>query len=36
MGGSLAGAKSFTATSGPGFSLMQEAIGYGHKIGIPS
>jgi 2-oxoglutarate ferredoxin oxidoreductase subunit alpha len=35
MGGSLAGAKSFTATSGPGFSLMQEAIGYGHKIGIP-
>jgi 2-oxoglutarate ferredoxin oxidoreductase subunit alpha len=36
MGGSLAGAKSFTATSGPGFSLMQEAIGYGHKIGIPT
>ncbi len=36
MGGSLAGAKSFTATSGPGFSLMQEAIGYGHKIGIPA
>jgi 2-oxoglutarate ferredoxin oxidoreductase subunit alpha len=35
MGGSLAGAKAFTATSGPGFSLMQEAIGYGHKIGIP-
>ncbi len=35
MGASLAGAKSFTATSGPGFSLMQEAIGYGHKIGIP-
>ena len=36
MGASLAGAKSFTATSGPGFSLMQEAIGYGHKIGIPA
>jgi 2-oxoglutarate ferredoxin oxidoreductase subunit alpha len=35
LGGSLAGAKSFTATSGPGFSLMQEAIGYGHKVGIP-
>ena len=35
-GGSLAGAKSFTATSGPGFSLMQEAIGYAHKIGIPA
>ena len=35
MGASLAGAKSFTATSGPGISLMQEAIGYGHKIGIP-
>ena len=36
LGGSLAGAKSFTATSGPGFSLMQEAIGYGHKVGIPA
>ena len=36
LGGSLAGAKSFTATSGPGFSLMQEAVGYGHKIGIPA
>ncbi len=36
LGGSLAGAKSFTATSGPGFSLMQEAIGYAHKIGIPA
>jgi 2-oxoglutarate ferredoxin oxidoreductase subunit alpha len=36
MGASLAGAKSFTATSGPGFSLMQEAIGYGHKVGIPT
>ena len=36
LGASLAGAKSFTATSGPGFSLMQEAIGYGHKVGIPT
>ena len=27
-GASLAGAKSLTATSGPGFSLMQEGIGY--------
>jgi 2-oxoglutarate ferredoxin oxidoreductase subunit alpha len=36
LGASLAGAKSFTATSGPGFSLMQEALGYAHKVGIPS
>jgi 2-oxoglutarate ferredoxin oxidoreductase subunit alpha len=36
LGASLAGAKSFTATSGPGFSLMQEAVGYGHKVGIPT
>ncbi|MBI2848576.1 MAG: 2-oxoacid:acceptor oxidoreductase subunit alpha [Chloroflexi bacterium] len=35
VGGSLAGAKSFTATSGPGFSLMQEAIGYAHKVEVP-
>ncbi len=28
IGASLAGAKSMTATSGPGFSLMQENIGY--------
>ena len=28
IGASLAGAKSLTATSGPGFSLMQEGIGY--------
>jgi len=28
VGASLAGAKSMTATSGPGFSLMQEGIGY--------
>jgi len=32
---SLAGAKSFTATSGPGFSLMQEAIGWGHVVEAP-
>ena len=36
IGASLAGAKSFTATSGPGFSLMQEAIGYAHKVGVPT
>lgn len=36
MGASLAGAKSFTATSGPGISLMQEAIGYGHQVEIPA
>lgn len=35
IGASLAGAKSFTATSGPGFSLMQEAIGYAQKVGVP-
>jgi 2-oxoglutarate ferredoxin oxidoreductase subunit alpha len=28
VGASLAGAKAMTATSGPGFSLMQEGIGY--------
>ncbi len=28
IGASLAGAKSMTATSGPGFSLMQESIGF--------
>jgi len=36
IGASLAGAKSFTATSGPGFSLMQEAIGYAHKLRVPT
>ncbi len=36
IGASLAGAKSFTATSGPGYSLMQEAIGYAHKLGVPT
>jgi len=34
IGASLAGAKSFTATSGPGFSLMQEAVGYAQKVGV--
>jgi len=29
IGASWAGVKAMTATSGPGFSLMQEAIGYG-------
>ncbi|OGR14869.1 MAG: 2-oxoglutarate synthase subunit alpha [Desulfobacterales bacterium RIFOXYA12_FULL_46_15] len=29
VGAAWSGAKSMTATSGPGFSLMQEAIGYG-------
>jgi 2-oxoglutarate ferredoxin oxidoreductase subunit alpha len=36
MGASLAGAKSFTATAGPGFTLMQEAIGYGHEVEVPT
>jgi 2-oxoglutarate ferredoxin oxidoreductase subunit alpha len=29
IGASLTGRKVMTATSGPGFSLMQEALGYG-------
>ncbi len=29
LGASLAGARAMTATSGPGFSLMQENLGYG-------
>ena len=36
IGASLAGAKAFTATSGPGFSLMQEAVGYAQKVGVAS
>jgi len=32
---SLAGVKAFTATSGPGFSLMQEALGWGHVVEAP-
>ncbi len=35
LGGSLTGHKSMTATSGPGFSLMQEALGYGIMAEIP-
>ena len=35
IGAALAGAKAFTATSGPGFSLMQEGIGYAQKVGVP-
>ncbi len=36
IGASLAGAKSMTATSGPGFSLMQEAIGFAKITETPS
>ncbi len=35
IGGSLAGAKTLTATSGPGFSLKQENIGYACMIEAP-
>lgn len=35
IGASLAGKKSMTATSGPGFSLMQESIGYASLCEIP-
>jgi len=35
IGASLAGAKAFTATAGPGFTLMQEAIGYAHEVEVP-
>ncbi len=35
IGGSMAGRKSMTATSGPGFSLMQELIGYACMAEIP-
>jgi len=35
IGASLAGKKSMTATSGPGFSLMQESIGYSYMTKIP-
>jgi 2-oxoglutarate ferredoxin oxidoreductase subunit alpha len=35
VGASLAGRKSMTATSGPGFSLMQELIGYGCMVEAP-
>ncbi len=35
IGASLTGKKSMTATSGPGFSLMQENIGYGMMTEVP-
>lgn len=35
LGASWAGAKAMTATSGPGFSLMQEHIGYGVMTETP-
>ncbi|MFZ0388861.1 MAG: 2-oxoacid:acceptor oxidoreductase subunit alpha [Calditrichia bacterium] len=35
IGGSVAGLKSMTATSGPGFSLMQEGLGYACMAEIP-
>ena len=35
IGASLAGKKSMTATSGPGFSLKQEGIGLAFKLGTP-
>jgi 2-oxoglutarate ferredoxin oxidoreductase subunit alpha len=35
IGASLAGGKAMTATSGPGFSLMQEALGYAIMAEIP-
>jgi len=35
IGGSVGGLKSMTATSGPGFSLMQENIGYAAMAEIP-
>ena len=35
IGASLAGAKSITATSGPGFSLKQEIIGYACMTEVP-
>ncbi|HEY9053322.1 MAG TPA: 2-oxoacid:acceptor oxidoreductase subunit alpha, partial [Rectinemataceae bacterium] len=35
IGASLAGRKAMTATSGPGFSLMQESIGYACLCEIP-
>lgn len=35
IGGSLAGSKSMTATSGPGFSLKQENIGFAMMAEVP-
>ena len=35
IGASLAGTKSMTATSGPGFSLMQENLGFASMAEVP-
>ena len=35
IGASLAGAKSLTATSGPGMSLKLENLGYGYMAEVP-
>lgn len=35
IGASLSGAKAMTATSGPGFSLMQEGLGYAQMVESP-
>jgi 2-oxoglutarate ferredoxin oxidoreductase subunit alpha len=35
IGASCTGAKSMTATSGPGFSLMQENLGYAYMAEVP-
>jgi 2-oxoglutarate ferredoxin oxidoreductase subunit alpha len=35
IGASLTGAKAMTATSGPGFSLMQENLGYAYIAEVP-
>lgn len=36
IGASLAGSKSMTATSGPGFSLMVEGLGYAYMAEVPT
>ena len=36
LGASAAGAKSMTATSGPGFSLMMENLGLGYMMEVPT
>ncbi|MBL6932384.1 MAG: 2-oxoacid:acceptor oxidoreductase subunit alpha, partial [Rhodospirillales bacterium] len=35
LGASMGGAKTMTATSGPGFSLKQENLGYGAMAEVP-
>jgi 2-oxoglutarate ferredoxin oxidoreductase subunit alpha len=35
IGASIAGAKAMTSTSGPGYSLMQENIGYAYMAEVP-